>query len=91
MIRLFQREIDKNKEACEKAFEILFDDIDFSKFNREIIEFYLEIFSIFIAYYIDAYQVKEHRMGLEEKIKALEKRINNIDNSYVRIELTQRG
>ena len=89
VIRLFQREIGKEKDTCEKAFEILFDDIDFSKFKRDIVDFYLDIFRVLISYYFDAYQVKEQRLGLEEKIKALEKRINAIDNSYVKTELTQ--
>ncbi|MDD3363283.1 MAG: hypothetical protein PHW34_16620 [Hespellia sp.] len=89
VIRLLQREIGKNKEACEKAFEILFDDIDFSKIKRDIVDFYLDVFSMFISYYFDAYQTKEQRTDLEEKINGLEKRINTIDNSYVRTELTQ--
>ena len=89
VIKLFQREIGKDKETCEKAFEILFDDIDFSKFKRDIVELYLDIFRIFISYYFDAYQVKGRRRDLEERIKALEIRINSVDNSYARIELTQ--
>ena len=89
VIRLFQREIGKNKENCEKVYEILFDGIDFSKFKSDIVEFYLEIFSIFVSYYFDAYKMKKYRTDLEEKIKVLEKRINAIDNSYVKTELTQ--
>ncbi len=89
VVRLFQREICKDKDICEKAYDILFNDIDFSKFNRDIVEFYLDIFRTFISHYFDAYQVKEQRIGLEIKIKNLEKRINAIVNPYVRTELSQ--
>lgn len=89
VIRLFQREICKDKEVCEKAYEILFDDIDFGKFKRGMVEFYLEVFRTFISYYFDAYQMKEKRIGIEQKIKTLENRINTIDNYYARKELTQ--
>jgi len=87
IVELFQREIVRKNENTERAIDILFDDIDFSVFTSETIEFYQDIFGDFVCAYFDAYADKDKRRMLEKRILYLDKRVNGIENDYVRIQL----
>ncbi len=81
---LFQREMFHNFST---ALNILFDDIDFSKFTNKTIEFYQDIFGDLYIKFFDSHS----DFGVREKCKkilyALEEKISSIDNEKVRIEL----
>lgn len=87
VIKLFQRELVASDESFEKAIQILFEDIDFSKFKRDTVQFYLDVFEIFISSYFDAYQDNGLRVKIEKRIQSVENRIIQIDEEYVRIQL----
>lgn len=87
IVELFQREIVYKNDNAEKAIDLLFDNIDFSLFTSETIEFYQDIFGDFVCAYFDAYSDKDKRRSLENKILYLESKINHIKSDYVRIQL----
>ncbi len=87
IVELFQREIVRNDKNTEKAIDILFDNVDYSLFTSETIEFYQDIFGDFVCAYFDAYSDKDKRHSLESKILYLDGKINCIKNDYVRIQL----
>ena len=87
VIKLFQRELVASDESFEKAIQILFEDIDFSKFKRDTVQFYLDVFEIFISSYFDAYQDNGLRVKIEKRIQSVENWIIQIDAEYVRIQL----
>ena len=89
VVHFLQREICKDQESFDRAITLLFDDIDFDKFRRETIELYLEVFCSFVPKFFDAYQDNELRELIEKRIKILETKIDAINNSSVRIGLTQ--
>lgn len=87
IVELFQREIVHKNENAEKAIDLLFDNIDFSLFTSETIEFYQDIFGDFVCTYFDAYSDKDKRRLLENKILYLDSKVNHIKSDYVRIQL----
>lgn len=82
-----QRELINDEIQRDKILEILFDDIDFSKFTTDTIDFYNEIFGSLLAYYFDAYNDKIKRQNCEHILYALEKKISTINNERIKVAL----
>ena len=89
IIRLFERELAYIDKGYEKIIDLIFDDIDFSKFKREATEFYLEILSCFIVLYCNSYNDKNMRAIIERKLKYIELKIQNIKFEHVKQELSK--
>ena len=87
IIKLFQRELIYSNKDGEKIIDILFDNIDFSKFEMDAIELYHRIFSDFIAVYYDSYDKREKRNLIKKKIKYTEEKIEKIKEETVKKEL----
>lgn len=65
-------------------YDILFKDVDFSKFTSETVEFYEDILGAFLSAYVDGFRVKGKRTEIETKIHILEKYINKISVEWVK-------
>ena len=89
IIRLFERELAYIDKGYEKIIDLIFDDIDFSKFKREATEFYLEILSCFIVLYCNSYNDRNMRAIIERKLKYIELKIQNIKFEHVKQELSK--
>lgn len=89
IVHFLQREICADQESFDRVISLLFDDVDFEKFKNEAIELYLEILCIFVPRYFDAYQDENIRGIIEKRIRALETKIDAINNTSVRIGLSQ--
>ena len=89
IIRLFERELAYMDKDYEKIIDIMFDDVDFSEFKKEAIEFYLEILNCFIALYCDSYNDKNMRAMIKRKIKYIEKKVKDIKFEDVKQELSK--
>ena len=89
IIRLFKRELAYMDKDYEKIIDIMFDDVDFSEFKKEAIEFYLEILNCFIALYCNSYNDKNMRAMIKRKIKYIEKKVKDIKLEYVKQELSK--
>lgn len=89
IIRLFERELAYMDKDYEKIIDIMFDDVDFSEFKKEAIEFYLEILNCFIALYCNSYNDKNMRAIIKRKIKYIEKKVKDIKLEYVKQELSK--
>lgn len=87
IIYWFEKELMYNEKEYKKIIDLLFDDMDFSKFKENVIEFYLEILNSFTAIYFDSYNNRNMRIIIEEKIKYIESKINNINLKDVREKL----
>jgi hypothetical protein len=87
VIELFQREIVLNDDNAEKAIDLLFDDIDFSKFTREAVVLYQDIFGLFLCVYFDGYKDEGKRTAVERKLKYLGTKVEAIQKEWVRTEL----
>lgn len=87
IVSLFERELMRDESNYKKIIDLLFDDIDFSNFKKDSIEFYEDILNCFSAYYVDAYNNRTLRSNIEEKIKYIELKIENITLDYLRQEL----
>ena len=64
----FQRELFANEIQTSIVLDILFTEIDFSKFTRETIEFYLNVFGSLLAHYFDSHSDKDQRAYCENII-----------------------
>lgn len=70
------------------VLNILFDDIDFSCFSDEAIDFYLIIFNQVLPIYVDSYNNRVKRDLCEKIIYSLENKIEkNVCNEYVKKKL----
>ena len=78
IVSLFERELIHNESGYKKIIDLLFDDIDFSNFKKDSIEFYRDILECFSAYYVDAHNNRDLRVNIEEKIKYIELKIKDI-------------
>lgn len=83
----FHEKLIRSSEYDETIMNILFDDIDFSVFNSDIIEFYELIFADLPLLFIDGYLDNNIRKILKKKILFIEKKINLIDNESVKKQL----
>lgn len=89
LINLYQREMVQSVDDAKSVIDTLFNDIDFSKFTLEAIDFYKDIFGNFLPEYFDAYADKKRRRNCENKIKYIEQKVLSIDSEYVRLQLYQ--
>ncbi len=87
IIELYQRQMVQSSIDAECAIDLLFTEIDFSKFTNETIEFYQDIFGNFLLEFLDAWQNSERRHACKKKIQYLEQKINGIEDEHVRIQL----
>lgn len=87
IVSLFERELIHDESNYKKIIDLLFNNIDFSNFNKNSIEFYGDVLNCFSAYYVDAYNNRVLRSNIEEKIKYLELKIENITFDYLKQEL----
>lgn len=83
MRTLFEKEIIQNSSI---ALKCLFDDIDFSKFNNESVEFYRDIFGGLLVEFFDSHSDKERRKNCKKSIEMLEVRVNDINTDWVKKE-----
>jgi hypothetical protein len=87
VMRFFQKELLKNENHAAIALNILFTDVDFTKFTHETIEFYLDVFGSLLAEYFDAHSDKTRRANYIGIIRSLEDKIAAIKEERVRVEL----
>lgn len=87
IIELFQREMIQTQDDAKMAIDILFEEIDFTKFTTDTIEFYQDIFGNFLCEFFDSYVDSKRRNICKKKILYIEKKVNDIDEEYVRIQL----
>ncbi len=70
----------------QNVLNIMFDKIDFSKYNNDIIELYQEVFASLFIQYFDAHEKPQIRITCERIIEQLETKINRISNENIRKE-----
>lgn len=87
IIELFQWKMIQTQDDAKMAIDILFEEIDFTKFTTDTIEFYQDIFSNFLCEFFDSYVDSKRRNICKKKILYIEKKVNDIDEEYVRIQL----
>lgn len=85
--RLLQRALLIYPTQTEVLLNVMFDDIDFSIFNSESIEFYQETFSTLLPHYFDSHDNKEKRAEIANIINKLENKVRSINNLSVREDL----
>ena len=57
---------------------ILFDEIDFTKFSNDAVDFYLNVFGTLLPNYVDAYANPSRRKQCESALSAIEAKVNAI-------------
>ncbi len=87
VMEFFQRELFKNERQTSIVLNILFTDVDFSKFTHETIGFYLDVFGSLLAEYFDSHSDKARRAKCVEIVRSLEDKIIAIKEENVREEL----
>ena len=83
----FSEELVKSNEYNETLMNILFDDIDFSIFTNDTIEFYESIFADFPLLFIDGYSDNGIRRIFKKKMKYIENKINLIEKESIKNRL----
>lgn len=58
---------------------ILFDEIDFTKFSNDAVDFYLNVFGTLLPNYVDAYANPSRRKQCENALSAIEAKVNAIN------------
>lgn len=86
VMEFFQRELFADEIQKSIVLDILFTEIDFSKFTRETTGFYLDVFGSLLAYYFDSHSNRENRSYCENIIYSLEDKIIEIKEEKVKIE-----
>lgn len=84
---LLQRELILGDRHTDIVLSILFDEIDFSKFNSQTIEYYQEVFGVLLSFYFDAHNNKADRSKCEDIIYKLEEKIIGVSSKNVKEEL----
>lgn len=75
-------------DNLELTMSVLFDEIDFTKFSSEAVDFYLNVFGTILPSYVDAYNNPPRRKQCETTLSAIESRVNAINCAdWVRREL----
>ncbi len=87
IVEMFQREMIQTENDAKTIIDILFDGIDFTKFTSDTIEFYQNIFGNFLCEFFDSYVDLKRRSVCKKKILYIEKKVNNINEECVRIQL----
>lgn len=83
----FQRELVASEIQTSIVLDILFTEVDFSRFTRETINFYLDVFGSLLSEYFDSHSDKDKRANCEKIIRSLESKIIAIKEEKVRVEL----
>ncbi|MDE6029317.1 MAG: SMEK domain-containing protein [Clostridiales bacterium] len=84
---LLQRTLLLEDAQSDIVLDILFDKMDFSKFDYHAIEYYQEVFGVLLSFYFDSHNDKEQRIKCENIIYKLEEKIGNIQNDHVKKQL----
>lgn len=87
IIELFQREIVQSPNDAKEVIDMLFDEIDFSRFTIDTIEFYQDIFGDFLCEFFDSHSDIKRRNNCKKKILYIEKKVNAIEAEFVRVQL----
>ncbi|WP_341876539.1 SMEK domain-containing protein [Defluviitalea saccharophila] len=87
VIDFFRRELFASEIQSSKVMDILFTEVDFSKFTSETISFYLDVFGSLLPEYFDSHSDKDKRANCEKIIRSLENKITAIKEEKVRLEL----
>lgn len=82
----FERELVENVDHTIITLDILFTDIDYSKFTRETIEFYQDIFGSLLVHYFDSHNDNDKRAYCEYIVHSLEDKIKMIQEERVKVE-----
>ena len=78
-----------NEKTYSIALNVLFNDIDFKKFTRYTINFYLNILASMTVYYFNAYNSSKNREHVQNVINLMENYINKITNERIKKELSK--
>lgn len=84
---LCKRTLLSDVSAWQSLLDLMFDDVNYSKFNRHTIEFYQNVFGCILPFYFDSFNKPLGRAKCEQILKALELKIKSIDQSNVKSEL----
>lgn len=84
---LLQRDFIAGQEKTENVLKLMFEDMNFSKFNSDVLDFYREVFADLFMVYFDAHSNPIDRSKCEKIIYSLEARVRNISEYYVKKEL----
>ena len=87
IIELFRREIVQAPKDEIMAIDMLFEKIDFTKFTIDTIRFYQDILGDFLCEFFDSYVDLKKRNRCKREILYIEKKVNNINEEYVRMQL----
>lgn len=75
-------------ENFDSVIDILFNDIDFTSFSNNAIEFYQSVFGVLLPVYVDAFNDSNLRCKCKYVLLGLEEKINKIKcDDYVRNKL----
>lgn len=75
-------------DNLERTISVLFDGIDFTKFSRDAVNFYLNVFGTLLPSYVDAHNNYPRRKQCEAALSAIESKVNSINcAAWVRQEL----
>jgi len=75
-------------DNLDLTMSVLFDEIDFTKFSKDAVDFYLNIFGTLLPSYVDAYNNRPRRKQCEAALSAIESKVNGIHCAdWVRQEL----
>lgn len=83
----FQRELVASEIQMIIVLDILFEEIDFSKFTRDSVNFYLDVFGSLLSQYFDSYSDRNKRAYFEKIVRSLESKITVIKEDWVKVEL----
>ena len=88
VVKFFQKEL-TNSDDINLATNLLFDDMDYSKFDKEACEFYENIMSYFIPIFFDAHNDTLVRNRCIKNIKNIEKKLLVIKDRKIKNELSK--
>lgn len=75
-------------DNLDLTMSVLFDEIDFTKFSKDAVDFYLNVFGALLPGYVDAYNNPPRRRQCEAVLSVIESKVNSIDcTDWVRQEL----
>ncbi len=75
-------------DNLDLTMSVLFDEIDFTKFSKDAVDFYLNVFGTLLPSYVDAYNNHPRRKQCEEALSTIESKVNGINCAdWVRQEL----
>ena len=89
LVELYRREVIEASGDAKTVIDTLFNDIDFSRFTSEAVEFYKDIFGNFLPEFFDAYVDPKRRNRCKKKILYIEQKVVAIDVENVRLQLYQ--